>query len=234
MSGTRSVSLVCCDLLDVGFDGAIVERAFAEAIATQGIVTGTEAYVRSTVRFDRARGCPPADVMRALFPGDEPRILAACLAFERSFFAAADRFGIAPPPAVAAALGEIAGSGVRVCLLSGLSRSSTKVVIDRLGGVGRFGPVLCADDAPRGFPWPDPVLTAVLRVGAGDIREVAVVSATQSGILAGRRAGVPVLIGLLNGSRTAGALRNAGATHLLGDIAGLPDLVTQEPELHKL
>jgi phosphoglycolate phosphatase len=234
MSDTPSVSLVCCDLVDVAFDGAIVERAFTEAIATQGIVTGTEAYVRSMVRFDKARGRPPADVMQELFGGDEPRVLAACLAFERSFRAAADRFGITPPPDAAAALGKIAGSGLHVCLMSGLSRSLSKIVVDHLGSLGRVGPVLCADDVPRGFPWPDPVLTAVLRLGVGDVREVAMVSATESGIQCGHRAGAGVVVGMLNGSRTARALRKAGATQVLDDIAGLPDMVLQEAELHKL
>ena len=234
MSDTPSVSLVCCDLVDVAFDGAIVERAFTEAIATQGIVTGTEAYVRSMVRFDKARGRPPADVMRDLFGGDEPRVLAACLAFDRSFRAAADRFGVAPPPDTAAVLGKIAESGLRVCLMSGLSRCLSEIVVDHLGSLGRVGLVLCADDAPRGFPWPDLVVTAMLRLGAGDVREVAMVSATVSGIQSGRSAGAGLVVGMLNGSRTAKALRNAGATHVLDDIADLPDLVLQEAELHKL
>ncbi|MBV9383287.1 MAG: haloacid dehalogenase [Streptosporangiaceae bacterium] len=234
MSDTPSVSLVCCDLVSVAFDGTIVERAFTEAIATQGIVTGTEAYVRSMVRFDRTQGCPPADVMRDLFAGDEPRVLASCLAFERSFRAAADRFCITPPPDAAAALGKIAESGVRVCLMSGLSRSSSKVVADRLGSLAGLGPVLCADDAPRGFPWPDLALTASLRLGVGDVRELAMVSATESGIQCGRRAGAGVIVGMLTGSRTARALRRAGATHVLDSFAALPDLVLQEAELHKL
>lgn len=234
MSDTSSVSLVCCDLVDVAFDGAIVERAFTEAIATQGIVTGTEAYVRSMVRFDKARGRPPADVMRDLFAGDEPRVLAACLAFERSFRAAADRFGITPPPDTVAALGKIAESGLQVCLMSGLSRGLSKVVVDHFGSLGRVGLVLCADDAPRGFPWPDLVLTAMLRLAVGDVREVAMVSAAESGILCGRRAGAQVVVGIMNDSRTARALRKAGATHVLDNIAGLPDLVLQEAELHKL
>jgi hypothetical protein len=53
------VSLVCVDLSSIIIDGSVVERAFAEAIATQGIVAGTEAYVRAMVRFDRSRGRPP-------------------------------------------------------------------------------------------------------------------------------------------------------------------------------
>ena len=92
MSDTSPVSLICCDVVGAAAaDGSIMERAFAEAIATQGVVVGTAAYVRSMVQFDRTRGWPPADVMRNLFPEDEIRAQAANHAFERSFQAAVDR-----------------------------------------------------------------------------------------------------------------------------------------------
>ena len=55
MSDPPAVSLVCCDLASLVIDGSVVERAFAEAIATQGVVAGTQDYVRSMVRLDRAR-----------------------------------------------------------------------------------------------------------------------------------------------------------------------------------
>ena len=86
MSDTSPVSLICCDVVGAAAaDGSIMERAFAEAIATQGVVVGTAAYVKSMVQFDRTRGWPPADVMRNLFPEDEIRAQAANHAFERSF-----------------------------------------------------------------------------------------------------------------------------------------------------
>ena len=89
MSDTSPVSLICCDVVGAAaVDGSIMERAFAEAIATQGVVVGTAAYVKSMVQFDRTRGWPPADVMRNLFPEDEIRAQAASHAFERSFRAA--------------------------------------------------------------------------------------------------------------------------------------------------
>jgi phosphoglycolate phosphatase len=243
MSDTPSVSLVCCDLASVAFDSSIVERAFAEAIATQGIVTGTEAYVRSMVKFDRALGCPPADVMRGLFGEDEPRALAASLAFERSFRAAADRYGIMPPGDTAAVFGKLREAHVKVCLLSGFSRSCSAAVLDRLGWAGRIADlVLCADDAPRGFPWPDQVLTAVIRLGIDDVREVALVSAAESGLQSGLRAGAQLIAGMRTASRTTAALRRAGATHIIDDVAALPGLLAPdqkgnaapEPELHRL
>jgi phosphoglycolate phosphatase len=225
MSDAPAVSLVCCDLANIAINGSIVERAFAEAIATQGIVAGTQDYVRSMVRFDRAKGRPPADVISELFEGDEPRAQAASLAFDRSFRAAAERFGVGLPPDLVAVLGKIAGSGAKICLISALSREASGEMLARLCRAGVADHALCANDSPRGFPWPDPVLTAMLRLGAGDVREVAMISATESGLQAGYRAGARIVVGVGEGSRRLAALRQAGATHVVGSIEALPDLI---------
>jgi phosphoglycolate phosphatase len=223
MTDSPPISLVCFDLTRLVIDGSIVERAFAEAIATQGIVAGTQDYARSMVRLDRSHGRAPAAVLRDMFDGDEPRAQAASLAFERSFRAAAQRFGLDLPADVADAMGKTAGSGARICLITMLSRRSCGEFLSLLHAADL---VLCGDDAPRGFPWPDPVLTAMLKLGAADVREVAVVSATPDGVLSGYRAGARVLVGVGSGRRAA-ALREAGATHVLDSITTLPDLVAE-------
>jgi beta-phosphoglucomutase-like phosphatase (HAD superfamily) len=220
MTDSPPISLVCFDLASIVIDGSIVERAFAEAIATQGIVAGTQDYARSMVRFDRSHGRAPAAVLHDLFD-DEPRAQATSRAFERSFRAAAQRFGLDLPADVADAMGKTAVTGARICLLTMLSRRSCGEFI---GLLHEADLVLCGDDAPRGFPWPDPVLTAMLRLGTADVREVAVVSATPDGVLSGYRAGARILVGLGTGHRAA-ALVEAGATHILDSITALPDLV---------
>ena len=221
-----AVSLVCCDVVGAAaVDGSVLERAFAEAIATQGVVTGTAAYVRSMVQFDRTRGWSPAEVMHALFPEDEIRAQAASLAFERSFQAAIDRFGALPLPGTNDALAKLAASGIKVCLMSGLSRPALSLILERLAWWQRADLILCADDVARCFPWPDLVLNAVLRLAVGDVRDVAVVAASEAGVLAGRRAGAQIIVGVLSGVHDASRLRRAGATHLLADLSELPDLV---------
>jgi phosphoglycolate phosphatase len=226
VSDISAVTLVCCDVLGAAaVDDSVLERAFAEAIATQGVVTGTVAYTRSMVQFDRTRGWPPADVMRTLFPEDEIRAQAANLAFERSFQAAVDRFGILPLPGANEALAKLAAAGIKVCLMSSLSRSAVSLIVELLDWWQRADLVLCADDVARGFPWPDLVLTAVLRLGVADVRDVAVVTASESGVLSARRAGVRFAVGMLSDIDDAARLRRAGATHLLADIGELPDLV---------
>jgi beta-phosphoglucomutase-like phosphatase (HAD superfamily) len=173
------------------------------------------------VRLDRARGRPPADVLREIFDGDEPRAQVASLAFDRSFRAAAERFGMTVPPDVVAALTKAAASGAKICLLSGLSRAACGDLLGELCRPGIADLVLCADDAPRGFPWPDLVLTAMLRLGTPDVREVAMVSATENGLLSGWRAGARIVAAVASGGRGP----QVGATHVLDNLAALPDLI---------
>jgi phosphoglycolate phosphatase len=226
VSDGSAISLVCCDVVGAAVaDGSVLERAFAEAIATQGVVTGTAAYVRSMVQFDRTRGWSPAAVIRTLFPEDEIRAQATILAFERSFQAAVDRFGALPLPGANDALSKLAAAGTKVCLVSGLSRPALSLIMERLAWWQRADLVLCADDVARCFPAPDLVLTAILRLGTGDVRDVAVVTASEAGVAGARRAGARMVIGVLSGVHDGSRLRRAGATHLLTDLGDLPDLV---------
>ncbi len=232
MSDASAVSLVCCDVLGAAAaEGSVLERAFAEAIATQGVVTGTVAYTRAMVQFDRTRGWSPMDVMRSLFPEDEIRAQAANLAFERSFRVAVDRFGALPLPGANEALAKLAAAGIKLGLVSSLSRPAMSLIVAALDWWQRADLVLCAEDVARGFPWPDLILTAVLRLGTGDVRAVAVVTASESGVLAARRAGAGFVVGMLSDIDDAGRFRRAGATHLLTDIGELPDLLASQAPL---
>jgi phosphoglycolate phosphatase len=229
MSDTSPVSLVCWDVVGAAaVDDSVLERAFAEAIATQGVVTGTAAYVRSMVQFDRMRGWPPADVIRILFPEEEIRAQAANLAFERSFQAALDRFGVLPLPGANDALAKLTAAGIKVCLVSPLSRPALSLIVERLDWWQRVDLVLCADDVARGFPWPDLILTAALRLGIGDVRDLAVVTASEGGALSAQRAGSRFVVGVLSDVDDASRLRRVGATHLLADIGELPDLLASQ------
>jgi phosphonatase-like hydrolase len=229
VSSATPVTLLCCGLLGVtADDGGILERAFTEAFATQGIVPGTAAYARSMVHVHQTRGQSAVDVFRALFPDAPGRAEAATLAFDRSYRLAVDRSGLAPMPGASGALQQIRGSGVRVCFITGLSRGLLGLVLDTLGWWRQVDLVLCPEDAPRGYPWPDPMLCAMLRLGVTDVRETAYAGGTESGILCGRRAGAQVVAGILTGGHTRDRLQRAGATHLLGSFAELPNVLAAE------
>jgi len=225
LSGSDPVSLVCCELAGtIVSEGSVLEKAFAEAIATQGVVPGTAAYARSMVVVDRSGGLPPRDVMHRLFADDDAQAQAAYLAFERSYRTVVERFGLATVPGAQDALITLASSRLKVCLTSGFSRSTSRLMLERLG-ISRYADLtLCLDDAPHGFPWPDLVLTAVLRLGIEDVASIAVVGNSENVITGGRRAGARTLIGI-PGDRPAARLRAAGATHLIQTVAELPALL---------
>jgi phosphoglycolate phosphatase-like HAD superfamily hydrolase len=112
-----------------------------------------------------------------------------------------------------------------VCVITSLSRRLLGLALDTLGWWRQFDLALCPEDVPRGCPWPDLVLTAMLRLGVRDVREAAFAGSTGSGVRCGTRAGAGLVAGVLTGTHTAQRLRGAGAAHILDDITGLPGLL---------
>ena len=203
----------------------MLERAFAEACATQGIVPGTTDYAHYMVAVHQTLGEPAVDVFRGLFPDGHGRAEAAALSFERSFRAAIDRHGLSPVPGAQEALEGLPESGVRICMITGLSRRLLGIVLDTLGWWRLVDLALSPEDVPRGCPWPDQMLAAMLRLGVEDVHEAAYAGSTTSGIRCGKRAGAAVVAGVLTGGHTRDRLRSAGATHLIDGITQLPDLL---------
>jgi len=221
--------MVCADLFGTMVsDEGMVERAFAEAIGTQGIVPGTGAYARCMVQVHQARGEPDIDIFRKMFPGNEAGAQVTKLTFERSFAASIDRIGLSAVPGAEAAIDKLTGAGVRVCLITGISRGLLGRMLDTLGWWDRVDLAICSEDVGRGCPWPDPVLTAVLRLGIADVRQVAVAAGTESAILSGCRSGACIVAGVRTGAHSSAKLRRAGATHLIGSVADLPDLISPD------
>jgi phosphonatase-like hydrolase len=231
MSNAPLATLVCCGLIGTAVaDDGLVERAFAEAIATAGIVTGTSAYTRCMVQVHRHRGQSTADVMNGLFPGNQARAQAAQLVFDRAFGAAVARMGVAPVAGARKAIEQLSGAGLHVCLITGLSRRLLGLVLDAVGLRDCVDLALSADDVPRGCPSPDLVLAAMLRLGVGDVHETVVAHGAESGLLCGRRAGAGLVAGVLTGPHPAARLRGAGAHHLVTSLSDLPDLVAMPPQ----
>jgi phosphoglycolate phosphatase len=232
-SGVMPVSLVCCGLIGtVVSDGGMVDRAYAEAIATQGVVTGTAAYARCMAQVHQRRGQYAVDVLQDMFPDSLARGQAAHLALDRSYSDAVGRVGLTLIPGAATVIENLTGAGIRVCLVTSFSRRVLNLVIDTLGWWDRIDLALSPEDVPRGAPWPDTILAAMLRLGVSDVRETAIVSDTASGVLSGRRAGAGLVAGVLTGAHSGDRLRRAGATEVIPSIAQLPDLLTVagEPE----
>jgi phosphonatase-like hydrolase len=226
MTTTSSIKLACLDLAGTTIgDIAMVERAFAEAIATQGIVPGTGAYARAMVHVHRSRGCPKIEVFRGIFPTNEAQAQAANLTFERSYEGAIDRAGLVPVPGTVEALEKLRAAGVKICLITGFSRATLGRVLSAVGWMDKVDLALCPEDAGRGRPWPDMVLTAILRLRIGDVRDVAVVGDSESDMLCGSRAGASIVAGVLTGVHSRERLLRGGATQIIDSIADFPSLV---------
>jgi phosphonatase-like hydrolase len=220
------ITLVCCGVLGtLVADDGLIERSFAEAIATQGVVSGTSAYARRMAQVHRLRGQGPGDVLQALFPDNEARAQAAQLAFDRALYDAIGRADIRAIPGVRQVLEGLAAVGCKAGVMTTLPRRILNQVLDSAGWRGKFDVVLSAEDVARGLPAPDLPLTAMLRAGLGDVREVAVVHGTGAGMESGRRAGAGLVAGVLTGPHSAARLRAAGATHVLRSIADLPGIL---------
>ena len=226
LTDTTGITLVCCGLIGtLVVDDGLIERSFAEAIATQGVVSGTSAFARRMSQVHQARGRAPGDVLRVLFPDNEPRAQAAQLAFDRALPEAISRTVVEPIPGAVEALTEMRASGRQICVLTSLPRRVVDLVLGATELRGHVDLTLSGEDAPRGFPAPDLALTAVIQSGAGSVQDVAVVHGTGAGMECGRRSAASATVGVLTGPHSAARLRGAGATHVLSSIAELPALL---------
>jgi phosphoglycolate phosphatase len=220
------ITLACFGLVGtLVIDDGAIELAFAEAIATQGVVTGTSAFARSMAVVHRTRGQAPADVLRAVFPDNQPRAQAAQLTFDRALAGAVDRRVVQPVAGACETLAILAEAGCRICVLTIMPRRELTMLLQASGLRDVVTVALCADDVPRGCPFPDLALAAMLRTGVGEVGETLLVHGTAAGVECGRRAGAGLVVGVLTGPHPAARLQAAGATHVIESVADLPAVI---------
>ena len=201
-------------------DGGVVERTFAAVMAEMGLPADEAAmdHVRRTM------GQPKIEVFRSLL-GDEEAAGRASAAFDRILSAAVAGGDVVALPGAEDVLRALRSAGVKVCLTTGFSAGVRDAIIDHLGWRPLIDLALAPADAGRGRPWPDMILTAVLRLGVDAVQEVAVAGDTVSDLESGTRAGASIVAGVLGGAHDRARLEGAPHTHILDDISGLPALL---------
>ncbi|MCF1511441.1 phosphonatase-like hydrolase [Streptomyces glomeratus] len=209
-------------------DGGLVERAFAAAAAELGVEPGSAEHAEKLAYVRATMGESKISVFRHLF-GAEHLARRANSAFEKAYAELVDGGHVTEIPGARAAVEELRAGGRTVVLTTGFARVTQDAILDALGWRDLVPLTLCpADAGGRGRPYPDMVLTAFLRTGAADdVRRVAVVGDTSYDMLSGVRAGAGLVGGVLTGAHEEAALRTAGATHVLGSVAGLPALLSE-------
>ncbi|WP_282780198.1 phosphonatase-like hydrolase [Nocardia sp. CC201C] len=207
-------------------DGGLVLRAFEEAATAAGIpAEGIEREAARRYVLD-TMGQSKITVFRALL-GDEDRAQRANQAFEAAYdeFAAT---AAAPVPGAAEAITALRAAGIKVALTTGFSRATRDKLLAALGWQDIADLTLSPADAGRGRPYPDLVLTALLRLGIDAVDRVAVLGDTASDIATGRAAGARIVAGTLTGAHNAEQLRAAGATHVVDSVTEFARLLLAE------
>ncbi|MER8185263.1 phosphonatase-like hydrolase [Kitasatospora sp. NPDC094015] len=222
---SNDIRLVVLDMAGTTVaDDGLVERAFDAAAAALGVEAGTPDHARMLDHVRVTMGESKISVFRHLF-GEEAKAQQANLAFEAAYHDLVEAGHCEALPGAAEAIEQLRSAGRKVVLTTGFSRSTQDRILAALGWQDIADLTLCPAEAGRGRPYPDLALTALLRTGTDSVRQVAVAGDTGYDMLAGTRAGAPVVAGVLTGAHGEERLRADGATHVLASIAELPALL---------
>jgi phosphoglycolate phosphatase len=226
--GRDAVRLVCLDLAGTTVaDGGVVERAFAQALLECDVEPGSQQLLDGLAHVRVAMGRPESEVFGEIFPGEPGRAVAACGHFEAAYDASLARGEVAAVAGAAEAMERLLGMGMALCFTTGLTAPMRDRLLETMGWQDLANLALSPEEVGRGKPYPDMILTAVLRLGIDDVRHVAVVGDTTSDLLAGSRAGAGVVAGVLTGAHDREHLEAVPHTHILESVVELPALLVR-------
>ncbi len=205
-------------------DDGLVLTAFEAAATAAGVPAAgadrehARQYVLDTM------GQSKITVFRALFDSEE---LAqhANDAFETAYSELIDEGHARPIDGAAEAITRLRDAGVRVALTTGFSGSTQEKLLAALGWQSLADLVLAPGEGVRGRPFPDLILTALMRLQIDGVHNVAALGDTGSDIDSALRAGCAIAAGTLTGAHTEEQLRAAGASHVVGTVTDFADLI---------
>ncbi|OMH37576.1 HAD family hydrolase [Tersicoccus sp. Bi-70] len=223
---TVPTRLVCLDMngTTVEDDGLVLE-CFGEALASQGVVPGSAAHQTMLSFVEQTMGSSRLEVFKRLFGAAPEPARAANRVFERGYAAAASGGRVRAVDGAVDVLLRLRDEGVHVALTTGFSRQTQNQILDLLGWTGLVDLSLCPDDAGRGAPYPDMVLTALLALDLDDVRAVMTVGDSRAAVLAGHRAGAGANIGVLTGPHAEADLIEAGADVVVPSVRAVPGVL---------
>lgn len=206
-------------------DDGLVLRAFAAAAEAGGLpAEGPEADAARQYVLD-TMGQSKIVVFRAIF-GDEDRAQAANAAFETTYDSLIDQGLAEPIPGAEKAITTLREAGIKVALTTGFSRSMQDKLLVALGWETLADLTLSPAEAGRGRPYPDLILTALLKLSIDDVHQIAVLGDTSNDVLSGIRSGASIVAGTLTGAHDEQQLRDAGATHIVTSVTEFAELLT--------
>jgi phosphonatase-like hydrolase len=205
-------------------DDGIVETAFSGAAQELGLPQGTAKFDEALSYVRETMGQSKIDVFTHLFGAD--RAQNAVDIFEKEMTAAISAGQVTALPGATETFAELGEAGVKICLTTGFSPTTRDAILDTLKWSELVDLALSPADAGRGRPYPDMILTAVLRLRVDDVRAVAVAGDTVSDLIAGTRSGAGLVAGVTTGAHSAEQLASAPHTHILPGVHDLVRLLT--------
>lgn len=216
------IKLACLDMAGTTVldDGAVAD-AFDASLSAAGLSAGTSDYQAAVGYVHETMGQSKIEVFRKIFHADAGRADTANAAFEAAYLEAIRNDGVAPIPQVAETIEKLRGSGCAVVLTTGFSPATRDYIIEALGWGELITLALSPADAGRGRPYPDMVLTALLRTGIEAVDQIAVAGDTTSDLWAGSRAGASIVAGVRTGAHSDTDFAAVPHTHVLDSVADL-------------
>ena len=227
------IKLVCLDMAGTTVqDGGVVKESFISAVTEMGLTSGSPA-ARGAVQYAvDTMGQSKIDVFTEIFGGDSAAAGKANSMFEAAYERTISSLGVSPISGAGQAINSLREAGLKVVLTTGFSPVTRDRLITSLGWENLVDDALSPADAGRGRPAPDMILTAMLRFGIDDVREIAVAGDTISDLLAGTRSGASVVAGVLTGAHSREDLLTAPHTHILDSITDLPGVLLPQGRSH--
>jgi phosphoglycolate phosphatase len=207
-------------------DDGLVVTAFEAAATAVGVAeSGVEREQARRYVLD-TMGQSKISVFRALF-GTEELAQRANAAFERAYDDLIDEGRATPIDGAAQAISRLRDAGIRVALTTGFSATTQEKLLAALGWQSLADLVIAPGDGVRGRPYPDLILTALMRLEIDSVFNIASLGDTSSDIESALRAGASIVAGTLTGAHNEQQLRDAGATHVVASVTDFAELVLQ-------
>ncbi|CDO86240.1 haloacid dehalogenase [Mycobacterium triplex] len=216
------IRLACLDMAGTTVldDGAVAD-AFDASLSAAGLSTGSPDHDAAIRYVHETMGQSKIEVFQAIFDGDLRRAEAANVAFEAAYIEAIRSNRVAPMPQAAETMEKLRAAGCAVVLTTGFAPTTRDHIIAALGWGDLITHALSPVDAGRGRPYPDMILTALLRTGTAAVDQIAVAGDTTSDLLAGSRAGAAIVAGVRTGAHGDEDFATVPHTHVLDQIADL-------------
>lgn len=208
------------------YDGDGVNRAFREAMLSQGITVDPE-------RVKLVMGLPKMLAIRELLfeqsiQLEDPRVHDIHSVFvEKMLHYYRHDPEVRPIEGTETVFTELKQAGLTIALNSGFTRDIVEAILTRLGWQhsGLIDTSICSDEVARGRPFPDMIQTLQERCDVADPQEIAKIGDTQADLEEGAQARCRFNIGVTTGSYTREQLLAFPHTHIVDSVRDVPAII---------